>query len=113
MAAEQPDDFERRVLALVRSQVDNLDRDYPDGWEITDFVITARFYHAPDPNAERFPWEGGPYPGWTASQWTRGSATGYWIDAELLEEALGNTHAAMADSDEDDPEGEDADTTSG
>ena len=48
-AEEQQEESERRRLALVRSQLDQLDEDYPDGWEISELVVTARFSRAPEP----------------------------------------------------------------
>ena len=56
------EDFERRLLALVRDQMDNMDSGYPNGWEITEFVVTARYY-THHPEDELTPWDGGPYPG--------------------------------------------------
>jgi len=91
MPKEQREDFERRLLALVRDQLDILDRDYADGWEISEFVITARTYSAPEPGTPLNAWAGGPYPGWEIFGWTRGSGPAYWHDAELLSHALENT----------------------
>ena len=88
MPKEQRADFERRLLALVRDEMDNWDEDYPDGWEITDFVVTARAYFALEPGTPIQPWDGGPYPGWGINAWTRGSSSMYWHDAELLQQAL-------------------------
>jgi hypothetical protein len=81
-------EFERRLLALVRDHLDRNDERYPDGWEIADFVITCRFYIAPDPEGDRQPWEGGFYGGWIPNQFTLGSSDSYWHDLELLEEAV-------------------------
>ena len=95
MADEQRDDFERRLLALVRDQLDELDRDWSDGWEITDFVVTARFYAAPAEGEQLAAWEGGPYPGWSVNGFTRGSAAAYFVDAELLQAGLDYTRWRM------------------
>jgi hypothetical protein len=91
MVEEQREDFERRLLALVRSQMDQTDERYPDGWVITDFVVTARGYVEPDPDAAVHPWAGGPYPGWPMHAWTVGSSPEYQIDLELLRSALEST----------------------
>jgi hypothetical protein len=107
--------FERRLLALVRHQMDFLDEDYPDGWEITEFVVTARYHTAPDADTELFAWEGGPFPGWGLNAFTRGSSPQYWHDAELLQEALSHTlrrldESRTTDDDEDDsPDDHDTD----
>jgi len=66
-------------------------KDYPNGWEISDFVVTARGYVAPEPDAPIDSWAGGPYPGWGMVAWTRGSSAYYWHDAELLRESLDYT----------------------
>jgi hypothetical protein len=94
MSHEQREDFERRLLALVRSQLDSSDERYPDGWVITDFVVTARGYFAPEPGTSLDPWAGGAYPGWGIQAWTRGSSPLYSRDAELLREALEFTNTA-------------------
>jgi hypothetical protein len=88
MPNEQREEFERRLLALVRAQMDYTDEDYPHGWEITEFVVTARYHVAPEPGTTLDPWECGPYPGWGINAWTRGSSPTYWHDAELLQQAL-------------------------
>ena len=85
---EQREEFERRLLALVRSQMDISDRNHPEGWEISDFIVTARIHYAPEPGTPLEPWAGGPYPGWNINAWTRGSSDEYWYDAQLLQEAL-------------------------
>jgi hypothetical protein len=94
------DDFERRLLALVRQQLDFMDQDNPDGWEISEFVVTARYHTAPAPDAERSPWEGGPYPGWGLNAFTAGSSPQYWHDAELLHEALNHALRKQEESHE-------------
>jgi hypothetical protein len=60
MSSEQRDDFERRLLALVRDQMDYWDERFNQGWEITDFVVAARGYIAPEPDAPIEAWAGGP-----------------------------------------------------
>ena len=91
MSKDQREDFERRLLALVRNQMDSWDERFPDGWEITDFVVTARGFLAPDPGGSINPWAGGPYPGWYVNGWTRGSSPSWLVDVELLQDALDYT----------------------
>jgi len=88
MGAEQRQEFERRLLALVRHQLDYMDEDYPHGYEIDDFVITWRFHVAPEPGSTLQPWFGGPFPGWEMDGYTTGSSTSYIVDEELLLAAL-------------------------
>ena len=110
MPTEQREEFERRLLALVRLELDAMDEDYPHGWEISDFVITARTHYAPEPGTPLDPWAGGPYPGWYVSAWTRGTSPAYWYDAELLYQALeysNKRHSELQQSDSEDAEDED------
>jgi hypothetical protein len=88
MPNDPREDFERRLLALVRNEMDGIDEDHPHGWEITDFVVTARYYGAPKEAVELFPWDGGPYPGWQVNGFTCGSSPAFFLDAQLLEEGL-------------------------
>jgi hypothetical protein len=83
------EDFERRLLALVRDHFDWVDEEYPDGYEIGDFVLTWHHYQAPDPNEPLKPWYGGPYPGWATGQTTLGSSPFLYEDEVLLDLALG------------------------
>jgi hypothetical protein len=111
MPEEQREEFERRLLALVRYRMDGMDEDYPDGWEISEFVITARYHTAPQPGTTLDPWAGGPYPGWGMNGFTLGSSPTYFHDAELLQDALdytlGKRNAPPVQSDgEDEPEDE-------
>ena len=101
MGSEQREEFERRILALVRRQLDFMDDDYPHGYEIGDFVITWRFHSAPEPGAALMPWHGGPYPGWDVGGYTSGSSTSYLIDEEILLDALDNIQARRASDDSD------------
>jgi hypothetical protein len=107
MQKEQREDFERRLLALVRNQMDAWDERFPDGWEITDFVVTARGYVPPEPGASVDPWAGGPYPGWLMAAWTRGSSTTWQGDIELLQDALDYTTGKHLSADRDDEDEED------
>ena len=85
---ERNEEFERRVVALIRDQLEAMGEDFPDGYEFADFVITCRFYAAPAPDASMQPWYGGPYPGWVQNAWTRGSSTSWPVDISLVEAAL-------------------------
>jgi hypothetical protein len=85
---ERNEEFERRVVAMLRDQCKQLEEDHPDGYEFADFVITVRFYHAPEPDRSMHPWYGGPYPGWIESAFTRGSSTSWPVDIALVTDAL-------------------------
>lgn len=71
------EELERRLLALMRGKLDRLDEQYPEGWEVTDFVVIARFYTAPESDDTPQPWYGGPFPGWSHNGFTIGSSTSY------------------------------------
>ena len=84
---DRREEFERRLLARVRAQLDFSDERYPQGYEVTDFVLIARVYCAPE-DSEMEPWYGGPYPGWTQTGFTVGSSPSYLTDQQLVEESL-------------------------
>jgi hypothetical protein len=113
MADEHREDFERRLLAKVRSSLDYLDETYPDGYEIEHFVLTFRYYTAPDSDSALEPWDGGRYVGMYPSGFTTGSSSAYMIDEWLLREALDHTvrqrEGADDDSDGDEDEVEEED----
>jgi hypothetical protein len=81
------EEFERRVLALVRSRLDRMDEHDP-GWQITEFVITWEYFRPPDEDEKVSAWAGGPFPGWHRYTWTVGSSTQNWVDEVLLKDAL-------------------------
>ena len=87
MNSEQREELERRVLALLRRQLDVMDELNPEGLDFGDFVLTGRFWAAPETDATPNPWDGGPYPGWYMSVWVTGSSPADWIDEEILEQA--------------------------
>lgn len=107
MAGEHRDDFERRLLAKVRSSLDYLDEEYPDGWEIEHFVLTFRYYRPNDGPLE--PWDGGRYVGMFSSGFTTSSAGSYEVDEWLLRESLAHIQRLRAeyDSDDNDEESDD------
>lgn len=84
---ERNEEFERRVVAIIRDQFETMAEDFPHGYEFADFVITCRFYAAPAPDDSMEPWYGGPYPGWVQNGWTRGSSTSWPVDIALIAEA--------------------------
>jgi hypothetical protein len=96
----QRQEFERRVLALVRWKLDHLDEENPQGWEITDFIIIGRTYSAPEPDDDPKPWYGGPFPGWWQNGFTLGSSTSFHFDEELLEESLEYVRNRLAEVDD-------------
>jgi hypothetical protein len=111
MAAEQREDFERRLLAKVRSSLDYLDEWYPEGWEIEHFVLTFRYYRPDEGPLE--PWDGGRYVGMFSSGFTTSSAGSYEVDEWLLREALAHTQRRREESDsgDDSDDEDDADET--
>ena len=86
--ASAREDFERRLLALVRDKLEELEEDYPDGYEVGDFLVTFDFFSAPEPDAPLYPWEGGRYAGWYPNGMTFGSSRSWFIDERLLHDAL-------------------------
>jgi Endonuclease NucS N-terminal PH-like domain len=70
MDAEHREDFERRLLAKVRSSLDYLDETNPQGYEIEHFVLTFRYYRGLEPDERLEPWDGGRYVGMHPSGFT-------------------------------------------
>ena len=106
VASEHRDDFERRLLARVRHELDQMDEAYEDGYEIGDYVLTFQFFVAPEPDEELHPWAGGPYPGWWPTAVTIGSSPSYWIDEQMLRDSLRYTRAQLQEVEEDDQDDE-------
>src|SRR3954453_18840809 len=104
MAPAQREDFERRLLAKVRSTLDYLDDTYQE-YEIEHFVLTFRYYTHADADSQFEPWDGGRYVAMIPKALTTGSSPSYEIDEWLLREALNHTldlrSEADADGDED------------
>jgi hypothetical protein len=98
--AEEPDDsavgtdreeFERRLLALVRDYMDGADRLYPGGYEIEDFIVVYQLRSAPDPDESLEPWDGGTRPG-SSFRISVSASTKTWShDEAMLAEALRST----------------------
>src|SRR6266849_758979 len=97
--ASPPEDFERRLLALVRYKIEQLDEDYPSGYEVGDFLVTFDFFSAPEADTELYPWEGGRYAGWQPNGMTIGSSRSWFIDERLLHDALDFVKAQKAEAD--------------
>jgi hypothetical protein len=90
VARDYREDFERRLLALIRDHFEWVDEEYLHGYDIGDFVVTWHHYQAPDPNETLKPWYGGPYPGWSTGQTTLGSSPFLYDDEVLLDLSLGH-----------------------
>jgi hypothetical protein len=86
MPDQQLEDFERRVLALIRHRLSHMEEDNP-GYEIGDFVLTFEYSVPPDPDEEIDPWAGGRYAGWWPNGMTFGSGITYEIDRALVWDA--------------------------
>jgi hypothetical protein len=83
------EDFERRLLALVRNYMDEVDGLYPDGYEIGDFMVLYELIRQVPPDAALEPWSGGPRAGWESPVVAVSSTTSnYWLDEAWLREAL-------------------------
>jgi len=100
------EDFERRLLALVRDKIEQLDEDYPNGYEVGDFLVTFDFFSAPDADTELYPWEGGRYAGWHPNGMTFGSSRSWFIDERLLYDALAFVKGKKDEADEETEEDE-------
>jgi hypothetical protein len=54
--------FERRLLALVRDYLNETDEEFPEGYEIEDFIVLYQVRFAPPEEEDLRPWHGGPSP---------------------------------------------------
>jgi hypothetical protein len=87
LASAHRADFERRLLALVRSELDAWDKEYPEeGYGIGRFAILYEVLFPPREDEELEPW---------AHSWSRYSKIdfafsdkSYWSEFALLREVL-------------------------
>jgi hypothetical protein len=83
------DEFERRLLALVRDYMDDADEIYPEGYEIGDFMVFYEVYTREEDSEQLPPWSGGVRAGWNSPSIAFSSTTTeYWLDEAWLVEAL-------------------------
>jgi hypothetical protein len=82
------EEFERRLLALVRDYLDNADEIHPDGFEIEDFIVLYAVRVAPSADDELQPWDGGDYPGWWRKLSVSSSTGSTWQDEAMLDAGL-------------------------
>jgi hypothetical protein len=88
------DEFERRLLALVRNYMDQADERYPDGYEIGDFMVIYEMTTRVPDGADLDPWSGGVRAGWNSPVVAFSSTTSaYWLDEAWLAEALATVRA--------------------
>jgi hypothetical protein len=88
VADKQREEFERRVVALIRNQLEDMEKEHP-GYEIGDFVLTFEFFDPPllDPGEELGAWVGGRYGGWWPNGQTFGSSSSWYVDRRLVWDA--------------------------
>jgi hypothetical protein len=82
------EEFERRLLALVRDFLDEADEESPGGYDIEDFIVVYQMRYAPDAEQPLQPWHGGQRPGWYLAVAHSSSCGHYWQDEAMLAEAL-------------------------
>ena len=105
MPLADQDEFERRLLALVRDYVADANAEdfYNDGWQIDDVIVIFKIREPPDDDRLLDPWDGGATPGWADYvAWTT-TARSNWTRYAMLDEALRLFHAR----DEESPSGDD------
>jgi hypothetical protein len=105
--------FERRLLSLVRDYLSETDEEFPEGYEIEDFIVLYQVRFGPPESQDLKPWHGGARPGsWLGVSFS--SSTGsHWNDEALLAEALQRVRDSRMDlryqaDAADEPEAEDA-----
>jgi hypothetical protein len=95
LASDHRADFERRLLALMRSELDACDESYPDGYGIGRFAILYEVLFPPTEDNELEPW---------AHSWSRSSRIdfafsdkSYWAELALLREVLDQVEEDRSD----------------
>jgi hypothetical protein len=82
------EEFERRLLALVRDFLDESDEDHPEGYDIEDFIVLYHVRYAPPDGADLNPWDTGSRPGWWLGVAFSSTTGAYSHDEAILAEAL-------------------------
>ena len=85
------EEFERRLLALVREYLSEADELYPEGYEIDHFMVLYQLRIAPLSGEDLTVWDGGAHPGWRYGIASSSTTHDYWHDEILLTEALNRT----------------------
>ena len=92
-------EFERRLLALVRDYMDEADERYPAGYEIGDFVVLYELYERVADDAPLKPWTGGVRAGFESPVVGFSSThTAWWLDEAWFAEALASVRARRGDA---------------
>ena len=105
LASDHRGDFERRLLALARSELDAWDKDYPDGYGIGRIAILYEVIFPPTEGDELKPW---------AHSWSthssidyRFSDSSFWAEIAMLRDVLEQVeNARWRPKDEDEEDGE-------
>jgi hypothetical protein len=95
------DEFERRLLALVRDYMDEADGLYTEGYDIGDFMVLYEILERVPETAQLDPWSGGPRAGWYSPTIAFSSTTTqWWLDEAWLLEALERVQAIRRAADD-------------
>jgi hypothetical protein len=88
------EEFERRLLALVRDYMDEADELYPDGYQLGDFMVLFEVFTRVSDSEPLEPWSGGVRSGLNSPDIAFSStASAYWLDEAWLVEALARVRA--------------------
>jgi hypothetical protein len=106
------EEFERRLLALVRDYMDEAEDHYPEGFEVGDFMVLFEIFTRVDDSEPLEPWSGGVRSGFNSPVIAFSTTTSaYWLDEAWLVEALGRVRerrrAAGDHEDANDPDTDD------
>jgi hypothetical protein len=78
------EEFERRLLALVREYLSEADELYPGGYEIDHFIVLYQLRIAPLRGEDLTVWDGGAHPGWRYGMASSSTTRDYWHEEVLL-----------------------------
>jgi hypothetical protein len=110
VAESTRDDFERRLLALVRNFLDEADERNPHGYEIGDFMVLYEVFARVDESEPLEPWSGGVRQGFDSPGISFSSTTSaYWLDEVWLAETLARVRELRRSAGDRDRDAEDTD----
>ena len=109
MKPENREEFERRLLALVRDYFDHADANnvYEEAYDVADFIVIFNIVEPPPSDEPLQPWYGGPQG--DSRSWVAWTSTLYanWMKEAMLNEPLHMLHRPDDPDDDADKDSDD------